>query len=405
VDTPDHKCYEACAPATFKAKGYYQQFKCPPAFNSVDTAPKVVEVCDDGTTSLRWCPDNHKVNVTFVTKGEAGAVEMLREERSHTPPSSPDAVEYSMTSTWTKYCYHSEDAANHRCYDGCASKPFKSAGLIQPGECNAAAFNKVTSVKNVRQCSDGVSNLKYCTAPLYPVDVTQKVKGEAGVAEMKEMVEMVDSGTLDISFKDCGKNADAVVKSVTPSSMPLGGTTTITGTGQLKKDVTGASFAMKTTGIGGIKLLDCSAADASKPATCPLKAFGVSVGSIAFNGVKFPMKSGAVSGVPSMDVKLPASLPKFATGTTTTLTVTANSGEEVMCVAVTTKAEAAHRASATAPAAWATSVDNGFERDVMAHPIQVGCLQAGKCCLDCRGDCCSHEWHTSLKCGSLHRCD
>jgi hypothetical protein len=36
---------------------------------------------------------------------------------------------------------------------------------------------------------------------------------------------------------------------------------------------------------------------------------------------------------------------------------------------------------------------------------RVGCLQAGKCCLDCRGDCCSHEWHTTLKCGSLHRCD
>jgi hypothetical protein len=36
---------------------------------------------------------------------------------------------------------------------------------------------------------------------------------------------------------------------------------------------------------------------------------------------------------------------------------------------------------------------------------QVDCLDAGKCCLDCRGDCCSHEWHTTLACGSLHRCD
>merc|ERR1712078_716082 len=36
---------------------------------------------------------------------------------------------------------------------------------------------------------------------------------------------------------------------------------------------------------------------------------------------------------------------------------------------------------------------------------RVGCLKAGKCCLDCRSDCCSHEWHTTLKCGSLHRCD
>jgi len=35
----------------------------------------------------------------------------------------------------------------------------------------------------------------------------------------------------------------------------------------------------------------------------------------------------------------------------------------------------------------------------------VGCLPAGSCCLTCRGDCCSHEWHTTLSCGGMHRCD
>ena len=35
----------------------------------------------------------------------------------------------------------------------------------------------------------------------------------------------------------------------------------------------------------------------------------------------------------------------------------------------------------------------------------VGCLSAGECCLDCRSDCCSRDWHTTFDCGGLHRCD
>lgn len=56
----------------------------------------------------------------------------------------------------------------------------------------------------------------------------------------------------------------------------------------------------------------------------------------------------------------------------------------------------------------ATEHINSVEAISSSHNVsspQVGCLEAGNCCLDCRGDCCSHEYHTTLKCGSLHRCD
>jgi hypothetical protein len=329
VDAANNKCYAGCASRPFKNKGLTQPGDCTPEIKRgyKETSHKTVQQCSDGATNLKYCTAPlYPVNVDQRVWGEAA---------------TEDVSALESATQW--YCSHNEDAANHKCYQGCATRPYKNKGLAQPGRC-PATYNKLTSSKWVEQCSDGATNLKYCTAPLYPVNVDQSVHGEAGaesVEEMKDMVEIVDAGTLGISFKDCGSNADAVVKSVTPPSMPLGGTTTITGTGQLNKDVTGASFAMKTTGVGGIKLLDCSADDASKPASCPLKAFGVTVGTISFNGVKFPLKAGAISGVPSMDVKLPASLPKFATGTTTTLTVTASSGEQVLCVAVTTKAEAA----------------------------------------------------------------
>jgi hypothetical protein len=76
------------------------------------------------------------------------------------------------------YCYHMEDAPNNKCYEGCATKDFKSAGMVHPGRCNPALFKVVTSKKTVHQCSDGMTNLKYCKAPKYPVVVNMEVLGE-----------------------------------------------------------------------------------------------------------------------------------------------------------------------------------------------------------------------------------
>jgi hypothetical protein len=43
------------------------------------------------------------------------------------------------------------------------------------------------------------------------------------------------SGVLSVTFKDCGVNAYAKVLTVAPDSLPLGKTTTVSGTGQVKK--------------------------------------------------------------------------------------------------------------------------------------------------------------------------
>jgi len=80
----------------------------------------------------------------------------------------------------TAYCYHREDASQHKCYEGCASADFKATGLTHPGECNPAVFTVTESAKTVDQCSDGKTNLKYCTGgSLHAVNITMKVKGEA----------------------------------------------------------------------------------------------------------------------------------------------------------------------------------------------------------------------------------
>jgi hypothetical protein len=52
------------------------------------------------------------------------------------------------------------------------------------------------------------------------------------------------------------------------------------------------------------------------------------------------MKAGAISGAGALqlDITLPASLPSFASATTTTVKLVAANGDQVMCVQVFTKA-------------------------------------------------------------------
>merc|ERR1711939_738496 len=76
------------------------------------------------------------------------------------------------------YCLHTEDAADHKCYEGCASSTFKNKGVRTPGPC-PGSYGVVEKDQVVEQCEDGVTNLRYC--PGSRVNVTLKVKGEAMV--------------------------------------------------------------------------------------------------------------------------------------------------------------------------------------------------------------------------------
>jgi hypothetical protein len=163
----------------------------------VDAPPKTIAQCDDGITSLRWCPDNHKTNVTYTTRGEA--------TDSRVTPLS-DEPHLSRRPKW--YCQHTEDAANHKCYQGCARRPFKSKGLAQPGACNPHVYNVVTSHAKDRQCSDGDTNLKYCASPLFPVNVIQVVKGEVhALGAAAAAVPQADVTLYKISGDMCGQVA------------------------------------------------------------------------------------------------------------------------------------------------------------------------------------------------------
>jgi hypothetical protein len=155
-------------------------------------------------------------------------------------------------------------------------------------------------------------------------------------------VAFAEAGNLAVSFHDCGDaSTDAVVKDVIPKTIVAGSTTTITGSGTLKRDITGATYSMTMTGILSTVLVkDCSG-DAGKAQTCDIIAPLLGkVGSLAYQPVTFPIKAGDVTGIPKVAVTLKAGLPASLETTTTTLKVTASNGDKAICVQIMTKAAA-----------------------------------------------------------------
>merc|ERR1711959_390774 len=151
------------------------------------------------------------------------------------------------------------------------------------------------------------------------------------------------AGNLAVSFHDCGDaSTDVVVKDVTPKTIMAGSTTTITGSGSLKKDLTGATYSMRMTGVLSTVLVkDCSG-DAAQAQTCDIVAPLLGkVGSLAYQPVTFPIKAGDISGIPKVAVTLKAGLPASLETTTTTLEVMASSGDKAICVQIMTKAASA----------------------------------------------------------------
>merc|ERR1719478_1190557 len=172
-----------------------------------------------------------------------------------------------------------------------------------------------------------------------PVAV-QSHPASSSLPGLASVIPDVEAGTLAVSFSDCGDaSTDAVVKDVVPKSITTGATTTITGSGSLKKDVTGGSYTMDMTGVlGAVLVKDCKG-DASKANTCDIEAplFG-KVGSLSYQPATFPIKAGDISGVPKVAVTLKAGLPSSIESTTTTFKFTGSDGDSVICVQIMTKA-------------------------------------------------------------------
>merc|ERR1712139_479055 len=151
--------------------------------------------------------------------------------------------------------------------------------------------------------------------------------------------QMLGASNLAVSFHDCGDaSTDVVVKDVAPKTIMTGSTTTITGSGSLKKDITGATYTMTMTGVLSSVLVKNCNGDASKANTCDIVAPLLGkVGTLAYQPVTFPIKAGDVSGVPKVDVTLRAGLPASLETTKTTLKVTASNGDKLICVNIMTK--------------------------------------------------------------------
>merc|ERR1712010_442444 len=126
-----------------------------------------------------------------------------------------------------------------------------------------------------------------------------------------------------------------------PKTITAGSTTTITGSGSLKKDIAGGSYDMKMTGVLSSVLVKNCNGDASKANTCDIIAPLLGkVGTLAYQPVTFPIKAGDISGVPKVAVTLKAGLPASLETTTTTLKVTASNGDKLICVQIMTKSAA-----------------------------------------------------------------
>jgi hypothetical protein len=198
----------------------------------------------------------------------------------------------------------------------------------------AACFGQLTQCteKNcLAQCTGGKSPA--CAACVQK-SCTPAFTTCSGITDVPNAIEeapAMNGGSLMLTWKDCGDaSTHTKITAVTPPSLPLGGKTTITGTGTLDKDVSDSTFDMKITGVGGIKLLDCSG-DASQTKTCKLP---LGTGTMTFEGESFPVKQGTTS--VKVDLSLASSLPASLQKTTTTVTAVDKAGEKIFCLEVDT---------------------------------------------------------------------
>merc|ERR1711985_27500 len=130
---------------------------------------------------------------------------------------------------------------------------------------------------------------------------------------------------LKLAWNDCGDSSTHTkITAFFPSSITTGQTATMTGTGNLDEDVSGASFDLEMNTLAG--KVSCKG-DASQSKTCHLP---LGVGSLTFNAMSFPIKKGSTS--VSVDLALSAVLPGALAHTETKVTATATGGDQLFCM-------------------------------------------------------------------------
>merc|ERR1712178_348485 len=112
---------------------------------------------------------------------------------------------------------------------------------------------------------------------------------DAHTAASKVEVEEKVTGTLNLTYKDCGSKHGKVT-GMSPTSFSTGTEVTITGTGAIDEDVTSASLKATVSALG-TKLSDCSG-DGKTDMVCQLP---LNTGSITVPALPFPLKAGTLN--------------------------------------------------------------------------------------------------------------
>merc|ERR1719456_2219691 len=212
----------------------------------------------------------------------------------------PSAKGFSVLSCVTKNCPNVEafappalpDCATTACPDKCTCGTTHCAKEIQDcladGSCAGGESCALACPCGSMSCLAGCA-AKHPSAKGF--SVLSCVTKNCPNVEASSLPIAAPLGNLAVTFKDCGDaSTDAVVKDVVPKTIAPGSTTTITGSGTLKKDIAGGKYTMGMTGPLGVVLVKNCEGDASKANTCNIEAPLIGkVGSLAYQPVTFPI--------------------------------------------------------------------------------------------------------------------
>jgi len=135
-------------------------------------------------------------------------------------------------------------------------------------------------------------------------------------------------GSIPLTWADCSDETfKTKIHDLTPASIQIGSTTTITGTGTLLEDI---AEDVQFEGTLSLSLDDCTG-DAQVGKSCN---FPLDTGSIAFSGIDFPIKAGEVP--IEVDLKISKLLPAEALKSVAEIRATSASKGALFCLNVHT---------------------------------------------------------------------
>jgi hypothetical protein len=139
-----------------------------------------------------------------------------------------------------------------------------------------------------------------------------------------------EASTLAVTWKDCGSSSSiAHVTALSPSTITMGTTNTVTGTGTGSKEVTGGDFTLKMK--AGFITQNYSG-KVCQPSTFTLP---MNLGTLSWPGMNCPQAAGEVT--VQMGVEMSNNIPSFMRSSTLTLKATDQDKAELLCMEVKTK--------------------------------------------------------------------